>query len=80
MRLLTVPTLRWTSVGLLAGMAGAVAGGSVLRSRYAGVAPDDPSLIGLVTLFYLALAAAALCAPALTALRGDPARILRADD
>jgi len=79
-RLLTVPTLRWTSAGLLAGIGGAVAGGSLLRAKYAGVAPDDPALIGLVTVFYLALAAAALCAPAMSALRRDPATILRADD
>jgi len=80
MRLLTVPTLRWTSVGLVAGIAGAASGGSILRSKFEGVAPDDPALLGLVTLFYVALAMAALCAPAVTALRADPATILRADD
>jgi hypothetical protein len=79
-QLLTVPTLRWTSLGLLAGILGAMAGGSIVRAKYAGVAPDEPGLIGAVVALYLALAVGALCAPTVRALRGDPAAILRADD
>jgi len=79
MRLLTVPTLRWTAVGLLAGFAGTAAGGAIMRSTYAGIAPDDPALSGLVTACYLVLALGALCAPAVTGLREDPAAILRAE-
>jgi putative ABC transport system permease protein len=79
LRLVSVPTFRWTCVGLLAGLAAAIGGAGVLRTNFAGVAPNDPGLLAMVGLLYLALAGTAMCAPALNALRGDPAAILRSE-
>jgi hypothetical protein len=76
---LAAPTFRWTCVGLAVGVAGALTGGSLLRSALGGVAPDSPTLLAAVCVSYLAIAAAAMCAPAMAALRNDPATILRSE-
>jgi putative ABC transport system permease protein len=77
--MLSAPTLRWTCVGLAGGVAGSMILGDILRSTFAGVAPDSLSLLAGVSALYLAVAAAAMCAPALSALRNDPAVILRSE-
>jgi putative ABC transport system permease protein len=79
LRLVSAPTIRWTCVGLVVGLGGAVGGSGILRASFAGVAPNDPVLLAIVSLFYLAIGCAAVYAPAMTALRDDPAEILRSE-
>jgi len=79
LRLVSAPTIRWTCVGLIVGLAGAVTGSGILRANFAGVAPNDPALLATVGLFYLVIGCAAVYAPAMSALRDDPAEILRSE-
>jgi ABC-type antimicrobial peptide transport system permease subunit len=79
LRLVSGSTLRWTCLGLIAGLAAAVAGSGIVRANFAGVAPTDAGLLATMSLLYLAVGGAAVCAPALSALRDDPATILRSE-
>ncbi len=67
------------ALGLLAGMAGAVALASVLRTFLFGVAPLDPAVMAGVAALLLAVALAANYAPAMRATRIDPMNALRQD-
>lgn len=78
-RLVSVPTFRWTCAGLVAGLAVTIGAAGILRANFAGVAPNDPGLLVSVALFYLMVGGAAMCAPVLSALRDDPAAILRCE-
>jgi hypothetical protein len=79
LRLVSGSTLRWTCLGLMAGLAAAVGGSGIVRAQFAGVAPTDAGLLATISLLYLAVGIAAVCAPALGALRDDPATILRSE-
>jgi predicted permease len=79
LRLVSGATVRWTCVGLLAGLAAAIAASGIVRSNFAGVAPTDAALLVTISLMYLVVGAAAVFAPALSALRDDPAAILRSE-
>jgi putative ABC transport system permease protein len=78
-RLVSAPTIRWTCVGLLVGLVAATSGSGILRANFAGVAPTEPALLAIVSALYLAIGCAAVWAPALSALRDDPAEILRSE-
>jgi putative ABC transport system permease protein len=78
-RLVSAPTIRWTCVGLLVGLVAATSGSGILRANFAGVAPTEPALLAIVSVLYLAIGCAAVWAPALSALRDDPAEILRSE-
>jgi putative ABC transport system permease protein len=65
--------------GMALGMAGALAGGRVLRSLLFGVGPGDPVTFVAVTLFLVAVALAAIYLPARRAARSDPMVALRND-
>ena len=69
--------LRLVSVGVAAGLAGAVAEGRVLRTLLYGVAPDDPLTFGGVALLLVLVAASATYLPARRATRTDPTAALR---
>jgi len=79
LRLVSGSTVRWTCVGLIAGLAAAVAASGIVRSNLAGVAPTDAGLLFTISLMYLVVGAAAVFAPAVGALRDDPATILRSE-
>jgi ABC-type antimicrobial peptide transport system permease subunit len=79
LRLVSGSTIRWTCLGLMAGLAAAVGGSGIVRANFAGVAPTDAGLLATISLLYLAVGVAAVCAPALGALRDDPAAILRSE-
>ena len=79
LRLVSGPTILWTCLGLIAGLAVAVAGSGIVRANFAGVAPTDAGLLATISLLYLTVGGAAVCAPALSALRDDPATILRSE-
>jgi ABC-type antimicrobial peptide transport system permease subunit len=66
-------------VGITFGLAGALAGGRVLRSLLFGVGATDPIAFGAVTLFLVIVAFAATWLPARRAARSDPMTALRAD-
>jgi predicted permease len=77
LRSLTGPTLAWTVVGLVAGSAGAVAGGRLLQAAVTGVIPLDVTLMAAVTGAYFVAVLMAIGAAARGALRIDPAAALR---
>jgi hypothetical protein len=79
LRIVSVPTFRWTCVGLAAGLAATIGAAGILRANFGGVAPNEPGLLVSVGLFYLAIGGAAMCAPVFSALRDDPAAILRCE-
>ena len=79
LRIVSVPTLRWTCVGLAVGLVATIGAAGILRANFAGVAPNEPRLLVSVALFYLVVGGAAMCAPVLGALRDDPATILRCE-
>jgi putative ABC transport system permease protein len=78
-RLVAGETLFWTAVGLVLGLAGAVAASTALRATLRGLVRLDPLTLTFVAGLYLMLVAAAICVPAFKALRVDPGRILRVD-
>ena len=65
--------------GLALGLAGALAGGRVLRSLLFGVGAGDPPTFVAVTFFLVAVALAAIYLPARRAARSDPMVALRND-
>ena len=64
-------------VGLGAGLVGAIAGASALRSLLFEVAPTDPLALGLMSLVLLLTAALACYRPASRAAGVDPVAALR---
>jgi ABC-type antimicrobial peptide transport system permease subunit len=79
LRLLAGQTLLSTVIGLVLGLAGAVAASTVLRAALRGLVRLDPLTLGFVAGLYLLLVTAAICLPAAKALRVDPGSILRVD-
>lgn len=70
---------RLVGTGLLIGVAGGLAGSSLLRSALVGVGPADPLTYAGVGLCLLAVAIVACLGPALRAARLDPAEALKAE-
>ncbi len=65
--------------GMVFGLAGALAGGRLLRGLLFGVGSGDPTILALVTGFLVAVALAAMYLPARRASRSDPMIALRVD-
>jgi putative ABC transport system permease protein len=76
-RMLMRQTLAVVGVGAVVGIAGAVAGGGVLRSLVYGVRPSDPATIALVVLLLGVVAVLATAAPTRRATRIHPVLALR---
>jgi len=66
-------------VGIVLGLAGALAGGRLIRSFLFGVAPNDPLTLVGVAAMLLIVALAAAYVPARRASRADPAALLRGE-
>jgi putative ABC transport system permease protein len=71
--------LKLAACGIAAGIAGALAIASLLKSVLVGVSGSDPLTLGAVSIFLAVVAAAACSVPALRAARTDPATALRQD-
>jgi putative ABC transport system permease protein len=68
----------WTvGVGLLIGLAAALGLGRLIADQLFGVAPDDPSMLGLVTLVVVLAVGLACWRPVRHAARVDPIAVLR---
>jgi ABC-type antimicrobial peptide transport system permease subunit len=76
-RLVVGQGLRPVAAGVAIGLAGAVAGTSLLESLLFGVTPVDPVAYGVATVVLGAIALAACAVPALRATRVDPLAALR---
>jgi predicted permease len=85
LRLLGMPTMRWTAFGMAIGMAGAVGAASLINRIGAtfdmpGNATSlEPSALIVTGLLYLLVVAVAVAIPAARALRIQPATILRGE-
>ena len=79
MKLLAVPTMRWTLAGVLAGAVGAVLVSNSLRAVVADVTEVELTAVAAIAALYLVVVAVAICAPAARALRIDPSVALRAE-
>ena len=66
------------AIGLTLGIAGALAGASVIRGLLFGVAPHDPITFAGVALLMASIGVVACWVPALRAARIDPAIAMRA--
>jgi ABC-type antimicrobial peptide transport system permease subunit len=66
-------------LGALAGLAGGLAAGRLIRDLLYDVTPFEPVVIGTVMVGLVALGLAAMIGPARQAARVDPAAALRAD-
>jgi len=73
------PAMRWTTVGLVLGLAAARATAASLRGVLPGVTALSPALLVALGLLYLVIVLVAICVPAFKALRVDPGSILRVD-
>ena len=69
--------MRPVIAGLLAGLAGALAGGRLIASQLFGVTPSDPLALSAVAFLLLAVALCACWIPTRRATRIDPLRALR---
>jgi predicted permease len=78
-RLVVGHGLRVTIVGVVSGVALAIAGGRLVASLLYGVAPRDPTVLVLVTLLVMVVAGVASALPAWRASRVDPLEALRAE-
>lgn len=72
-------TLRWIAAGLVCGIGLALAFAQSLKPFVYQVPPNDPWTLGLVTVAFLGVAAAASYIPARRAARVDPMIALRAE-
>jgi len=79
MRLLGMPTLGWTFVGLAVGIAAAAAASNLLRTAVLGTARLEAPTVIAIALLYVMAVALAVAVPAVRALRIEPARVLRAE-
>jgi putative ABC transport system permease protein len=70
---------RLAFVGVALGIAGALAGGQLLRGLLYGVAATDARSLAIAAVAMLAVALLASLAPARRAVTGDPVQALRAD-
>ncbi|MBK8006689.1 MAG: ABC transporter permease [Gemmatimonadetes bacterium] len=71
--------LRTVSLGVLAGVAAAVAGGKLIAALLYGTAPGNPVVLAAVALVLLLVAALAAALPAWRAARTDPVVALKQD-
>jgi predicted permease len=71
-------SVRLAAIGVVIGLAGAIAATRVLRSLLFEVSPTDPLTLVAVGIFLVLLAALASYAPARRAARVDPIEVLRA--
>ena len=78
LRLVVVSALRVTSVGLLLGLLASLAVVRFIASLLFGVQPLDPSTFAAAAAALTVVALAACVAPALRAVRSNPADSLRA--
>ena len=79
LRLVLGQGLRTVAIGVVAGIALALAAGRLVASLLYGVQPSDPTVMVTVSLALLAVAALAALMPAWRASRVDPTTALRAD-
>jgi predicted permease len=79
LRTVVVPGIAMAAIGVLLGIAGALAAVRLLRSFLWGVQPTDPITFVTVVVGLLAVAFMASIIPALRVLRLDPALTLRAE-
>jgi ABC-type lipoprotein release transport system permease subunit len=77
LKLVLGDALRWTSGGLVCGLAGAAAAARALRSLLFHVSPADPAVYAMAAAVLTALAMAAAFLPSWRAARVDPATALR---
>lgn len=77
-RLVIRQALKPVLVGLVLGVAGAIAASGVLAAQLYGVKPRDPLTIVVVSIMFVAVAIIASWAPARRASRVDPTRALNA--
>jgi ABC-type antimicrobial peptide transport system permease subunit len=70
-------SLSLAAVGIVIGLAGALATTRLLGALLFGVSPTDPLVLVLATVLLVMLAALASYAPALRASRVDPVEALR---
>jgi putative ABC transport system permease protein len=77
LRLVLRQTLVPIILGCVLGAAGAVAVGSLVRSRLYGVSAMDPAALGIAALLLLSTMIVASLAPARRASRVDPVTVLR---
>ncbi|MGH7341952.1 MAG: hypothetical protein ACREKH_15790 [Candidatus Rokuibacteriota bacterium] len=68
-----------TLVGLVAGLAGALAVNRLAAALFLGVEPADPATYGAVAVFICLVGLVACYAPARRATRVDPIVVLRQD-
>jgi hypothetical protein len=71
--------VRTVIIGIVAGIALALAGGKLVASLLYGITPSDPVAMAIVAMMLLAVALAAALVPAWRASRADPVSALRAD-
>ena len=79
LRLIVGEGMALAAVGLVAGVCGALILTQTLQSMLYEVSPTDPSVLAATCVGVLAVAALASVAPALRALKVDPALALRAE-
>jgi ABC-type antimicrobial peptide transport system permease subunit len=78
-RLVVTEAIRVTALGLLFGLAGAVAIGRAIETMLFGVGFVDITALAATAMLVLACSIAASCAPAWRATRVDPADVLRSE-
>ena len=78
-RMIVMQSVRLTAIGVMIGLAGALASTRLLQSLLFEVQPTDPATLGGVSLVLVAIAAAASWVPARRAMRVDPVEALRTD-
>lgn len=85
LRLLGLPTIRWTTMGAVIGLIAAIGAANALSSIAVdfgiprGATRLEPSTMVLTVIVYAAVVATAILVPAARALRVPPATILRAE-
>ena len=77
LRLVAGYGLKLTLLGVVLGLAGAVAGGRVLSSMFYGIPPHDPATLVVVTCVMVSVGVLASLVPAWRALRVEPMEVLR---
>jgi putative ABC transport system permease protein len=78
-RMIVMHSVRIAAIGVVVGLAAALATTRLLRSLLFEVQPDDPATLVAVSLALVALAAVASWVPARRAMRVDPVEALRTD-
>jgi putative ABC transport system permease protein len=72
-------SMKWVFAGMALGLAGSIGVGRLMSSLLYGVQPNDPMVLGIVTLALICVASAASVLPARRAANLDPLRTLRHD-